>query len=340
MLYGYELKKLLLTPAIIGFVALCIAINIIVVAAYDVGLNPVTDAETIDVFANFEAAALAEHYIGKYQVSANNAEHIRAKYAALQPVIDEKSANGDALSPYFGYATYQMHGLLFGIILKALIAETCVVALFLALTSANYENFHNTENIVCASLIGRRALRVKLASALTAAIAAFTVMAAVTLAVYFVKFDYSEIWNSNVSSAFNVTPDEYGKPFITWRSFTVAGLLAAQLAAAAALTLGFALIGFAVGTFVRSGYGSAVVAILLCFALFVTEWILPVGSIARNALNLTPVNLWARSQRWFTDGNADIITPNFETVGLAVSIIVLTALTFMAYSIYKRRDLQ
>jgi hypothetical protein len=153
------------------------------------------------------------------------------------------------------------------------------------------------------------------------------------------KFDFSGVWRENVSSAFNFSPFAYGSPFVTWHSFTVFNLLGAFIAAGLALALCFALFGFAVGTFVRNGYGAALTAVAVCFASYVAEAFFPVGSQIRNAFNLNPLYLWARIQVWFTEGNADIIIANFESIGLALSLALLAVIAGLAQTAYKRRAL-
>jgi len=342
MLLRLELKKTLLAPVLIGFVALCILLNATIVS--DLFAGHVYDyaerkSDPYNVFEGYDASAIADSYIAKYGMSGKAERNMRDKYDKLQGVIDEKSANGDALSVYFGQGTYQIHELLFGYLLFAIIAESGLISLFAALMSTGYENTHNTEQIVCASKTGRKILWTKLTASLITGIAAFTLILAVSLAVFFTHSDYSDVWNDNVSSAFNFAYGEYDKPFITWRSFTVAGYLQSEIAAGAGLTLIFSLFGFAVGTFFRNGYVSCGTALLLCVLQFVLPFLFHMGGTVRGALNLMPVMLWFNSPLWFTDGGAGIIWANFECVGLVALLAIFTTAGVIAVKIYNRRDL-
>ncbi|MFC3769526.1 hypothetical protein [Paenibacillus sp. GCM10012303] len=339
MLFGYELKKLALSPVIVGFVALCIVFNAaIAIAGYN-DLDSDDETEAVNIFENFQTREIAEAYIRKYGITDANAENIRSKYDKLQPVVDEKSANGDALSTYFGKQTHHRHSLLFGTLFMAIIAESCLLALFAALLSVTYEQMRGTEPIICATKVGRRVLIAKLCASLTVAAALTVVIIGVSLLVFFLRFDFSSVWKDNVSSMFNYAVNEYGKPFITWRSFTVAGYLQATIGVSLGLAVCFCLLGYAVGVWVRSGYGAFIAAASVVGVTFLAKPLLPIGSVFRGIWNLTPVWLWKNSAMWFTDGGADIVWANFEIAGLLVSLAVLSVAAFMASKWFKRREL-
>jgi hypothetical protein len=323
----------------VGFVALCIVFNaVIAIVGYnDYGSN--YEAEAVNIFEGFKTSEIAETYIWKYNITGENAENIRNKYEKLQPVIDEKAANGDALSTYFGEQTHYRHSLLFEIMFMAIIAESCLLALFAALLSVTYENLRGTEHIICASKVGRRVLRTKLCASLTATVALTVVILGVSLCIFFLRFNFSSAWNDNVSSMFNYAVNEYGKPFITWRTFTVEGYLWATIGVTFGIAVCFCLLGYAAGVFVRNGYGAFIAAASVVGVTFLAKPLFPIGSVSRGIWTLTPVWLWINSGEWFTDGGADIIWANFESVGLFVSLAVLSIAAFISTKIFKKREL-
>lgn len=337
MLFQYEFKKLL--PMLIGFAVLCIALNGVIAIA---GYNDYTSdekVEMVNIFEGFQAGELAETYIRKYNVTEENAEHIRNKYEKLQPVVEEKAEEGDALSTYFKGQTYYRHGMLFKTMFMVIIAECCLLALFAALLSATYENLRGTENIVCASKVGRGVLLTKLRASLTATILLTAVIVGASLFIFFLRFDFSQVWGDNVSSMFNFAAGEFGKPFITWRSYTVLAYLWATIGVTFGLTLCFCMLGYAAGILVRSGYGAFVTAMLVVGVTFLAKPLFPIGSTLRAALGITPVWLWKDSGRWFTDGGADIIWANFESIGTVASFILLSIAAYTAIKIFKKREL-
>jgi len=338
MLLWYELKKTLFSRALIGFVVLSLAMNFFIMFAYGYTYRYTErESEPFNIFEGYDANALADYYVGLYGMTGRAEENIRAKYSALQPVIDEKAANGDALSVYFGTGTYDIHEFLFGKLLFAIIAQAALLAMFAALMSTGYEGIRNTEQLVCSSKIGRKITRTKFAASLIAGLVFFAAILIISLGVFFLRYDYSAVWNDNVSSSFNY----WVKPFITWHNFTVSQFLWATIGAAAGLTVVFGLFGYAIGTFFRSVYKSCGVAVALCVLQFLAMMLFPIGGTIRGALNLTPVMLWmnASRSRWFTEGGAEIIWAHFETIGLTACFILLAAASVIAVQSYKRRDL-
>ncbi|MDR3310878.1 MAG: hypothetical protein LBS90_05980 [Oscillospiraceae bacterium] len=345
MLFLYELKKLLLTPAIAAFLIICAVVNtFIVVSSYVWQYEPANLAEQADVFDGFDAREIAERYIGEYSLSGGSEANIREKYAKLQPVIDAKAARDDSMSEYFGVNTRTLHTLLFKQLFGAIAAESCVAALFFALLGTGYEQTRNTESIVCASRTGRRILLPKLLAALIASAVFLAALTAVTLAVAFAKFGYASVLGDNVSSLYNTAvqgnTNNGIKPLITLRSFTVGGLIAASLGLTLALAWCFALFGFAVGAAIRGGYGATLASIAVLAASVVAAPLFAVGSEARYAFASIPPGLILGAGTWFTDGGAMITHLRFETTGTALSLAVLAALSLAAAAYYKRRDLK
>lgn len=338
-LFGHELKKLALSPVIVGFVALSIVLNAVIAIVGDSGLDLDEQAEEIDIFAGFHTGDIAEGYIHKYSVTGAHAENIRSKYDKLQPVVDKKSVNGDALSAYFAKQTHYRHSLLFGTVFMAIIAESCLLALLAALLSVTYEQMRGTEPIIYASKVGRRVLIAKLYASLTVAATLTIVIIGFSLLVFFLKFDFSGVWKDNVSSMYNYAVNEYGKPFITWRSFTVAGYLWATIGVNLGLAICFCLLGYAVGVSARNGYTAFIAAASVVGVTYTAKLPLPIGSVPRGIINLTPVWLWGNSGMWFTDGGADILWANFEIAGLVGSLALLFLAAWMAVNGFKRREI-
>jgi len=246
IVYWLELKKLLTSSAIWGFLAACLLFNLFIIsnsrdeyadyigaASADTGvaldssfyeklshmtangeqasrylewLKADTDGAA-DVFEGYETRPVAERYIAAVGATGYFAQAMRDKYAALQNVVDKKAENDESLTLYFAGATYDRHQLLFDTLTGWLIVEGSLVAVLLALLSTGYEHIFRTGHIVYSSKIGRRVLRPKFAAALTAGLGAYTLLALLTLLYYFGVNEYGDVWRSNVSSLFNYRVD-------------------------------------------------------------------------------------------------------------------------------------
>lgn len=343
MMFWYELKKLITVPSIIGFVLLCIIVNgIIVIASYNDYLTDIQEDTTgmTDIFEGFDAVEIiGERYSTRHGLTGDYELNVMRKYEKLQAAIDVKAANDESLSSYFGDKTPYLHKLLFQTLFGAIIAESCLIALFIALISTGYERARNTEGIIYSSKSGRDILRTKFLASLTAGVTFFIVIIGISLVLFFLRFDWTNVWNDNTSSLFNRAVDEHAKPFITWHSFSVSELVWSSIGISAGVVICFCLLGYAIGTFIRNGYGAILIAVSTVGILYVVEPLFPYGSILRSALNLSPVGLWHNVGDWFTDGYADILWANFEYIGVGASIVVLTTMSFLAMAYFKRRDL-
>jgi hypothetical protein len=342
LIYKYELKKIICAPAIIGFLVLSVFLNVIIVFA-GYANTPDIDAQidiTVmpDIFDNYDSSIIAERYIARHNIYGKYAENVRNKYKTLQTVIDEKGKNNDSISYYFGEQTRSRHSLLFKTLFGAIAAESCLAALFVSLLSVGYENMRNTEAVIYTSKRGRMILRTKYLASLTAAFLSFVFIIGVTLSIYFLRFDYSEVWNCNVSSLFNSSVSEGSKPLITWGSFTVLQFVWSYAAISAGLVVCFVLIGFSIGVFMRSSYGAVVVCAGLLATMYVTVPLFPYGGMVRSILNSSPVMLWLNIGDWFTDGYADILWRNFECRGIVYSLLISIIASMVAFFHFHSRD--
>lgn len=246
IIYWYEVKKLLSSAAIWGFIAACLLFNLFLVivdtgnpyanfvgtvskdtgyvlnqsfdeklaqftagdaqAAYLAQLTYDTEGVS-DVFDGYTTKEIGERYIAAAGITGGFAEAMRDKYAALQQVVDEKAAKDESLTLYFAGATYSQHHRLFNDLMGNLMMEGILTAVLLALLAVGYENNHKTEDIVCSTRIGRRILRPKMAASVSVGLVAYALLALLTFLVYFGINDYGGIWSSNVSSLFNYRND-------------------------------------------------------------------------------------------------------------------------------------
>ena len=246
LIYRYELKKLLKSAAVWGFIAVCLLFNIIIISnsgnayadfvstvAEDIGyildqsfyaeLSQVTASDkqakyyleqlkyetggVTDVFEGYEVKDIADIYINVAGLSGFFAKTMRDKYTALQKVVEEKAERDESLTLYFAGATHHRHNFLFGTLTGWLFTEAVLVSVLLVLLSIGYESIHGTENLVYSTKKGRLVLRPKFAASVTVGFLAYALLALITLVVYFSKTEYGGVWRSSVSSLFNYRVD-------------------------------------------------------------------------------------------------------------------------------------
>ena len=374
MLIWLETKKILLTPMMFVFLALCFGFNLLFVipniyddyGSYVAAASRTTgyklNAEfedkiallepgekrdffsedtkgRTDVFDGYETAYIAEAYIRRLGLSGYTADAMRDKYAALQNAVDEKADSGESLTLYFAGDTVSKHFLLNGITLRFLFLECGLLVALIVLFSLGYEHANRTAHTVYAAKTGRNIMRHKLTASLSAGLLACTLLSALTLGVYFALNDYGNIWGSSVSSGFNFISDEFAgdRPFVTWQSRTVSAYLLAVLGIALLLAVCFGLMAYVIGTLLKNSYISFLIFLIVNAKLVVFAVLFSKSLPAYLAVH-TPVWLWLKQPLWFTDGGPDFLWKNFETLGVLASLILLAGLCLFSTGLFRKRD--
>ncbi|MCL2078706.1 MAG: hypothetical protein FWH17_02555 [Oscillospiraceae bacterium] len=376
MLFRLELKKILLSPMLIVFLALCLGFNLLIAipGAYDEYASFVAGASKTagyklgaqfeekirkleademrdylaedtagktDVFDGYDTAYIADAYIRRLNLSGYAAEAMRGKYAALQNAADDKAFTDESLTVYFASSTPDKHFGLHGITMRVLIAQCGILAALVMLLSLGYEHMSRTSLTVYAAKTGRNILRHKMLASISAALIAFAVLIGLTLLAYFQINDYGNIWKSSVSSIYNVIDDLLvgaSRPFLTWQSYTVLTYLLAVLCIAAFLTVCFSFMAFVIGVWVKNSYVGFLLFLITNAGCLVIAIMFGARLPAYLSM-LTPAWLWLKQPLWFTDGGADILWKNFEILGVCASLILLAGLCVFSAKMFKKRDI-
>ena len=298
-----------------------------------------------DVFDEYNINEVGERYIEATGAPERFAKIMRNKYSDLQNVVNKKGESNEAMTLYFAGATYYMHQLLFKDLMGWLIVEGVLISALLILLSLGYENNNRTEGIVYSTKTGRNILRSKFAASISAALGGYLLLFTVTFLIYFSMNDYSGIWGSSVSSIFNYRNDIIAgvRPFVTWHSYSVFTYFLATIAMSIGLICSFILVAFIIGTIIQNSYISFFVfliinALMIAIPLMMSNTTLFSYYIKYYSM-LSPVWLWLKHSLWFTDGDTDTLWKYFETMGLCVSILALTAFSILAAARFKRRDI-
>lgn len=244
--YRYEIKKLLSSVSVWGFIAICLMFNLFLVInssghkyadfigaiSSDTGnilnqsfyaslsqlkisdeqmelleqLKSDTDNVT-DVFDDYDTKEIGERYIAASGATGRFAENIRQKYMLLQNVVNEKGEKNESQTLYFAGATYTRHQQLFNSLIGWLLIEGILISVLLVFLSVGYERTQRTEAIVYSAKKGRKVLLTKISASISVGLSAYMLLTLFTLLIYFISNDYGDIWNSNVSSLFNYRYD-------------------------------------------------------------------------------------------------------------------------------------
>ena len=376
-LLRYEWSKLARLPALWGVLVLCLAFNCLLIGSGDrwrwewnetasmtgglgqrvdtdfldrLGWRPQSDYQDYllsaaegmtDVYADYDLKSLSNFYNDYVKSSPTAAALMERKYERLAERIAHLSETGAAMDWYGGPVTHNVHQFLYGVLMRAVLTEGAVLGMLSMLFLLGYENQQRTAAGVYASCTGRKLCRCKVLAGITWALAVYLLLAAVTLGIFLLFWDWSGVWGGSVSSQFNYVIDLfYPRPFFTWTDFTVGGYLAAAVGLGGLLTVVFALLAAICGTLMRNVYLSALLlTLLLCGGAAAQALCAQAGLWMGYALlTFQPVSVWLYINGWFTELGLNAFIPWQETVGTGLSLAVCGLETALALRHFWRKD--
>lgn len=376
-LLRYEWGKLARLPALWGVLALCLAFNCLLIGSGDRwrwewneaasmtgGLGQRVDTDFLDglrqqpqseyrdyllsaaegmtdIYADYDLKSLSYFYNSYVKSSPTAAALMERKYEQLAERIAHLSETGAAMDWYGGPVTQNVHQFLYGILMRAVLTEGAVPGMLSMLFLLGYENQQRTVAGVYASRTGRKLCRCKVLAGITWALAVYLLLAAVTLGVFLLFWDWSGIWGGSVSSQFNYIIDLfYPRPFFTWTDFTAGGYLAAAVGMGGLLTVVFALLAAVCGTLVQNVYLSALVlTLLLCGGAAAQALCAQAGLWMGYALlTFQPVSVWLYINGWFTELGLNAFVPWQETISTGLGLAVCGLGTALALRHFGRKD--
>ena len=294
-----------------------------------------------DIYGDYDLKALSDFYNSYIKSSPTAAALMERKYEQLTERVTHLSETGAAMDWYGGPITHYVHQFLYGTLMRAVLTEGAVLGMLSMLFLLGYENQQRTAAGVYASRTGRKLCRCKVLAGIIWALAVYLLLAAVTLGIFLLFWDWSGVWGGSVSGQFNYIIDLfYPRPFFTWADFTVGSYLASVVGLGGLLTVVFALLAAICGTLMRNVYLSAVLlALLLCGGAAVQALCAQAGLWMGYALlTFQPVSIWLYVNGWFTELGLNAFVPWQETIGTGLGLAVCGLGTALALRYFGRKD--
>lgn len=376
-LLRYEWSKLAHLPALWGVLALCLTFNCLLLGSGDRwrwewneaatmtgGLGQRVDTGFLDrlrqqpqseyrdyllssaegmkdIYADYDLRPLVDYYTGYVKSSSVAAALMELKYERLTERVAHLSETGAAMDWYGGPVTQNVHQFLYGILMRAVLTEGTVLGMLSMLFLLGHENQQRTAAGVYASRTGRKLCCYKVLAGVSWALAIYLLLAAVTLGVFLLFWDWSGVWGGSVSSQFNYVIDMLvRRPFFTWADFTAGGYLVSVIGLGGLLTVVFALLAAVCGTLIQNVYLSALVlTLLLCGGAAAQALCAQVGLWMGYALlTFQPVSVWLYVNGWFTELGLNAFVPWQETIGAVVWLAMLGLGAALSLRRFGRKD--
>ncbi len=288
-------------------------------------------------YAKIDLKKVAENTITQNRLSGNAANTIRIEYEKFSKRFEEMKQNEEHKEWFFAGKAYFMHSFLFKKVFLHIAIEALMFIILSTALITNYEFENRTHLVTYGTTRGRRLMRDKLRASVVTAALLTTFLLAVTLSTYFAVFDYTNLWGTSISSAFNW---EYNFPYVAWWDLSVGLFLVGAIAIVSIAMLLFSGLTFALTTLVKNSYVAAILMATFFVLAFLIPGFMPTSSnllfITIYSLSTLVLNISAS----FMGSSGLVMFKNFEWMTLLCWTMI--TLVFCAFSLkwFSKKDIQ
>lgn len=262
------------------------------------------------------------------------AEFMDRQFTGWENRYDEIVETGEYKEWFFS-GEYRIHSELFRSLVKNIAVQSVLLVAMATALIVSYEAEQRTQSITYTTKKGRKLIWHKFSASLITAILLFLVLTGVSLGIFFAVYDFSNFWNTPVSSGLNW---EYKLPYITWWPFTVWQFLILAIITELFVVLIVSILTFALSIYIKNSYFTWI----LCMALLVALFILPsflVGSPWLQfftSLNITWVLL--NPHMYFSGGTDVMMIQYFELWSILLGLMITLLCNSWAIRRFFKKD--
>ncbi|MGL4849990.1 MAG: hypothetical protein ACRC28_13900 [Clostridium sp.] len=294
----------------------------------EVAIENIKAIEKIDIIERLEID------IKSYGLSGEVANIVRKNYKELVPRFEELKSNKEHKNLYF-LGSLQTHSLLFRKIFNKVMAEIIILIVLSGALLINYERDNKTMLLVNVTKRGRNLIKDKLCVYSVVSFAVTGIMLGLTLLMYFLVFDYSEIWNIPISSALNWEL----RPTITWYSLSFKEYLISSIVVVFLISFIFSAITFIIASICKNSYRTFFIFfILFGVAFLMPSWI----SEESKFLIWSHYNVFILSlnpHMWFREAGLFLTKEHYEIIVIFTNMIVVGVLSCICVKRFKKENI-
>lgn len=210
-----------------------------------------TAIKTVQEYENINIKELGESQIKAYNIKGKAEEEIRENYKKLETRFDEIKENKEHKNLFFYGKLFKTHRLLYRDTIRTCIFEIVILVVLISTYLINYEFDNKTSLLVYSTKRGRNNLKDKLLVCVFSSLIVSIIILGITLLAYFITFDYSNVLNIPINSAFNW---DYNLPYIGWFNITFIQYLGLSLLVILVCVPIFACITLIISKIVKNSY--------------------------------------------------------------------------------------
>ncbi|MBO3445584.1 hypothetical protein [Clostridium sp. CCUG 7971] len=271
--------------------------------------------EQVKSYEDINILETVEKDIKAYGLSGKAKEIAKKRYEILDKRFKQIKEDGDYKSLFFLGSPYRTYSLLFQDILSECIYEIMILVVLITSYLINYEFDNKTSLLVYSTKRGRNNDRDKLAVCLLSSFIISLIILGVTLLAYFITFDYSNILNIPLNSAFNW---ENIMPIINIFGHTFINQLMLSILIVIVCMLIFTAITFVISKLLKNSYiVFFIFLIIFGINLSVSTFVSKSSPIIMH-LGYDVFNLAIRPGSWFTSKIPFIANKYYELITIVV----------------------
>lgn len=207
--------------------------------------------EAVEEYESINIKELKESQIKAFNIKGKTEKLIRENYKRLEKRFEEIQENKEHKNFFFAGKLFKTHKLLYDKIIKTCIFEIVILAVLISTYLINYEFDNKSSFLVYSTKRGRNNAKDKLLVCVFSSLVISIIILGITLLAYFITFDYSNVLNVPINSAFNW---DYNLPYIGWFNITVIQNLGLSLLVILVCVPIFVCITFFISKIVKNSY--------------------------------------------------------------------------------------
>ena len=289
-----------------------------------------------DNYYNVRLVEYGQRVIEDFVLTGALAQTILDQFETAQVRLDTLVENGEHLHFFFNNEIFDTHIILFQRIFGAISIGTTILVVVISAFLFNYEFDQKTDKLIYSTTCGRRLQLLKLKTACLAVTMITFLIIALTLGLYFLKFNYRGLWHVPMSSAF-MSDSRF---VITAYSLTFLQYLFAVIGMIYMGQLLFVWLTFILSKLIRRGYLSTILFFILLVLGRTGSMFFPSHSNLVFYAGFNPFFMLFRDLSGsFLLGAISESYRHFELMTISVWAIIFSLGVVLSYHQFKRRDL-
>ena len=298
-------------------------------------LNSIQDIET--KYSTLNVMENAEEGIRLFGLEGAVAETVREQYSVLKPRVEELIENKEHLHLFFHGKMFGTHSFLFKTLFGFMLFQGMILIVLFTAFIVNYEFEHRTALVTYATKRGRRLMWDKLLVSTFASTLVTVALLAITLAVYFIVFDYSGLWNVPISTGFLIELNKI--PFISWWNVTFIQYLLMSCGLVVLCQILFVLITFCLSMLIRNSYiVFTLFGVIFLAGLYIPS-LMPKDSTMLLYTHFSPFILVMNVKKWWMESGVFTTFKYYEILTVTGWLIVLLLTAWLLIKRFARENI-